>query len=273
MPSPRILTKVDPEYSYLFSICTIVNNQEEYQEMVHSFERCGFADGCEYLVADNTPGNAFDAYQAIAAFLKQASGRYLIIVHQDVRCIDTKAQLIDCLENLTSKDKRWAICGNAGAQGYHARVMYLQNEGQVLKYNNLPARVHSLDENLLIVNRSTNLTISGDLSGYHLYGTDLCLLADILGYTSYVIPFMVNHLSKGNLKALDEYFPIFREAYGRKLRSRYIETTCTKFYLSNGVTQNKVYNNTGVFGLVKAVQRVKQIIGVLKSGKQHKKIK
>jgi hypothetical protein len=273
MSASHVLIQPDPAYSFEFSICTIVNNQEEYQEMKQSFRQCGFEDECEYLVADNTVENKFDAYQAIAAFMKQASGRFLIIVHQDVRCIDTKAQLKQCLKNLTTKDSKWAICGNAGAYGYHARIMHLTNIDKVLKYSNLPAQVDSLDENLLVINRVSNLTISADLTGYHLYGTDLCLIADFLGYTSYVIPFMVNHLSTGNLKALDAYIPAFRAAYGRKLRSRYIETTCTKFYLSNGVTQNKMYNTAGVFGVVKVVERLRQIIKVIKDGKQHQKIK
>lgn len=272
MPHPRILTKVDPDYSFLFSICTIVNNQDEYQEMVHSFEQCGFIEDCEYLIVDNTHGNTFDAYQAIAGFFKQALGKYLIVVHQDVRCIDTKYQLINNLGELTAKDAKWALCGNAGVYGYHAKIMHITNAGKVILNDSLPAQVNSLDENLLIVNRSTNLTVSGDLTGYHLYGTDLCLIADILGYTSYVIPFMVNHLSTGNLEALDEHISPFLATYGRKLRSRYIETTCTKFFLSNGPLKNKVYNFSPSFSLVKVVQRVKQIIRLLKEGEKHKKV-
>lgn len=273
MPEPRVITKVEPVYPFLFSICTIVNNREEYHEMKQSFEQCGFSEGCEYLMVDNTNGNTLDAYQGIAAFMKQAQGQYLVIVHQDVRCIDTKARLVQCLQELTAKDNKWAVCGNAGIYGYHGRAMHLQNDDEVIVYDNLPARVYSLDENLLIVNRATNLTVSGDLSGYHLYGTDLCLLADILGYTCYVIPFMVNHLSKGNLQALEEHIPNFWSAYGRKLRSRYVETTCTKFYLSNGVAQTKVYNAAGVFSLLKVVERLKQVAGLVKNGKQHKRLK
>ncbi|QCR23492.1 hypothetical protein [Pontibacter sp. SGAir0037] len=274
MANPRILKQVDPDYSYLFSICTIVNNQDEYYEMVQSFEKCGFVDDCEYLIVDNSHTNAFDAYKAIAGFFKQALGRYLIIVHQDVRCLDTKVELIKCLQDLTTKDPKWALCGNAGGNGYHAKVFHINNDGIIMLNEDLPAKVNSLDENLLIINRATNLTISGDLTGFHLYGTDLCIIADILGYTSYVIPFMVNHLSEGNLEALKEHIPDFLYAYGKKLRSRYVETTCTRFYLSNTEFKNKVYNNVRVvFNIVKAVERFKWIIRIVKEGKKHKKIK
>ncbi|WP_192823236.1 hypothetical protein [Rufibacter sp. LB8] len=255
-----VLAQVAPAYSLEFSICTLVTNHQEYGLMKETFEACGFTDGCEYLIYDNSAANVVDAYQAIAGFLKQAQGRYLVVVHQDVRCLDHKAQLQKCLRELTSLDPAWAICGNAGSNGYHTGVRYLTNNGEVRKKGNLPAKVTSLDENLLIIDRNTTLTISADLKGYHLYGTDLCLIADFLGYTSYVIPFMVHHLSLGNLKDLEQHTSAFLATYGRKLRDRFVETTCTKFYLSNAPSKNKLYNLGAAFGLIKATQRLKQIM-------------
>jgi len=270
--STVVLTKVEPDYSYQYSICTIVNDLQEYDLMKESFKGCGFINDCEYLIFDNSKQNVVDAYQAIAGFIKQSKGKYLIIVHQDVRCIDNREQLGKCLQELTCKDPKWAICGNAGSNGYHSIIMHINNAGKIKMHENLPAQVRSLDENLLILNKSSNLTISGDLAGYHLYGTDLCLLADILGYTCYVIPFMVNHLSLGNLKALETHMETFIDAYGRKLRSRYVETTCTKFYLSNAPSKNKIYNSGPSFSVVKVVERVKQMVRLLREGNQHKKV-
>ena len=96
-------------------------------------------------------------------------------------------------------------------------------------FSNIPPVV----KNLLIINKATSVTISSDISGFHLYGTDLCIIADFLGYNCYVIPFMVKHLSLGNLKELSKHVDRFIDLYGKKIRSRYVETTCTKFYLSN----------------------------------------
>lgn len=245
------LTTVEPSYDLQFSICTLVSDLQEYDQMKASFEACGFTDGCEYLFYDNSHVNQVDAYQAITGFLKQAKGRYLIVVHQDVRCLDTKQQLLTCLGDLTKLDSRWAICGNAGCNDYHEQVRYLENGGTVLQDDGLPKQVKSLDENLLIINRNTNLTVSGDLTGYHLYGTDLCIIADFLGYSSYVIPFMVNHLSLGGSTNLKEAISQFRNEYGRKLRNRYVETTCTRFYLSNGRAKTFIYNMEPMFSVVK----------------------
>ena len=85
-----------------FSICTIVNKLDEYLSMKQSFEACGFAGNCEYLIADNTTGNQYDAYQAINIFLQQATGQYIILTHQDVRCIDPIAILQKSLQDRKS---------------------------------------------------------------------------------------------------------------------------------------------------------------------------
>ena len=236
---------ISPDYKkndFEFSICTIVSNKEEYELMKQSFENCGFVDGCEYIIADNSESNVYDAYQAISLFLKQSSGKYLIVVHQDVRCIDKREVLIQCLNDVHTCTPGWAVCGNAGAKGYHQHVIYISYESQTEKYTELPTEVNSLDENFLVIKRDTNITISPDLKGFHLYGTDLCIIANFLGYHCYVIPFMVQHLSKGNLQSLAEYKREFIETYGRKLAAGYIQTTCTQFYLSNSVQKNRVFN-------------------------------
>jgi len=264
-----IKNQADP--AVLFSICTIVNNHEEYLLMKESFETCGFNENCEYIIADNTENNQFHAYDAISRFIKESKGKYLIVVHQDVRCIDHKNDLLNCLDKLTRSDDKWALCGNAGGMGHHQNVLHINSDGKIIKHTNLPARVHSLDENLLIIKKDTNLTISSDLNGFHLYGVDLCIIADFLGYSSYVIPFMVKHLSLGNVKELKKQVPGFVTAYGKKLRSRYIQTTCTNFYLSSSVFNNKLYNFPPVYFFVKAYQRLKFGIKIITGRYPHKK--
>lgn len=242
---------------FLFSICTLVTNKDEYAVMVQSFEDCAFNEGCEYIIADNSGGNRFNAYEAIRRFLSEAQGQYIVIVHQDVRCTDRKEQLVKCLSELSSLDPNWAVAGNAGGIGYHQFAHYINNAGRIIKTNKLPVKVSSLDENLLIIKKEALLTVSADIKTFHLYGTDICIIADFLGYSSYVIPFMVKHLSLGNLKDLNKYKDEFVKLYGKKIRSRYVETTCTKFYLSNSGLKNRVYNSAIIFALIKFWQKIK----------------
>jgi hypothetical protein len=254
-------------FPFQFSICSIITDMEEYAIMKQSFEACGFTNDCEYIIADNTDGNKFDAYVAINRFIRESTGKYLIIVHQDIRCIDGKEVLVECLNTLSMNDSKWAVSGNAGSMGYNQLVYHINNAGKIIKNANLPAKVISLDENFLVINKATSIAISSDLSGFHLYGTDICIIADILGYNSYVIPFMLKHLSYGNVKELDKHVNSFVYPYGSKIRSRFIQTTCTKFYLSNSILKNKIYNYPFIFFLVKALQGFKLLFKV----NRHKK--
>ena len=247
----------EKEYNLHFSICTIVNDAGEYELMKKSFEDAGFTDHCEYLIADNTGINMFDGYSAIRRFLQESKATYTIVVHQDVRCEDNIEVLKNCLKTLEDKDKYWAVCGNAGGVDYRKVVFHLNNKGDVRKTPGLPLKVNTLDENLLIIKTNALLTVSADISTFHFYGTDICVIADILGYTAYVIPFLVQHLSKGNLADMENKKPAFVEKYGYKLRSRFIQTTCTKFYIGKSVADTKLLNSKPVFFWLKAIRRLR----------------
>lgn len=255
MHTGPITIPVTKKYEKVFSVCTIVNNNDEYALMKESFINNSFTDDTEYLIADNTGKNIFDAYTAIRRFLQDARGQYIIIVHQDVRCIDTADKLLTTLSNLEETDHHWAICGNAGGYGYKNFYFNIENNGKVKKSDGLPRKVTSLDENLLIIKSDCHLTLSADINTFHFYGTDLCIIADMLGYHCYVIDFMVNHLSTGNLENMEENRPSFIKAYGNKFRKRFIQTTCTKFYLSNSPSDNHFLNTPFVFFWVKAAER------------------
>ena len=247
---------IEKKYNYNFSICSIITNIDEYNLMRQSFVENGFDERTEYLVADNINGNSFDAYVAINRFLQEGKAEYIVIVHQDVRCIDRAETLINNLKNLQILDPLWCICGNAGAHGYKNSFYYLNDNGRLRKSGSLPAKVSSLDENFLIVKAGANLAASTDINNFHFYGTDLCLVADFLGYNCYVIEFMVDHLSSGNLNVMIQQQALFIKKYSRKLRKRFIQTSCTKFYLGNSETTSNFYNNSFVFFWIKAAHRV-----------------
>jgi len=260
--SLKIIDKKPPKYPFLFSICTIVSDMDEYHVMKDSFLTNGFEEeNCEYIIADNTHKNEFDAYQAISSFLKISTGEYLIIAHQDVRIIDNKQKLISCLEELNKIDPNWAICGNSGGLGYHQTILHITHINETfIPKENLPHPIKSLDENFLVIKKSTNLTISPNLKGFHLYGTDLCIIAKFLGYSSYVIPFMLLHLSEGNIKSLELYKNEFIQQYGEKMKLGFLQTTCTRFYLSNSKIKNRIFNSKFCFFIIKQLVRYPYLI-------------
>ncbi len=254
-PTVRTLT-LKKDYPTEFCICTITTNLTEYENMKNSFTEKGFENNCTFLIADNSNGNIYNPYYAIKRFLQESNAKYTLVVHQDVRCIDTIEILKHRLTELDNMDNKWGICGNAGAIDYKQMVYFLKNIDEVKITKGLPVKVFSLDENFLIFKTEASVGISSNINSFHLYGTDICLHADMQGYSCYVIPFMINHLSKGNLKDLKNYTSEFINLYGYKLRSRFVQTTCTKFYLGKSVLRNKIYNSSFFFFGIKAFRRL-----------------
>lgn len=240
-----------PMYEYEYSICTLVTRKAEYEEMLDSFLKKGFDEkSCEYLYADNTKSNTFDAFLAINLFLRNARGKFIIICHQDVLIDkDDIETLRNCLTSLEKKDPRWAVCGNAGAAGPNHIVYHISYpDGTFMNKGAFPIKVSALDENFMLVKNSALLKVSNNLEGFHLYATDLVLQAELNGYTTYVIPFNLTHKSRGNR---DNSFFIIRKAlikkYNHFFRSRWIQTNSTVFHLSGSFIGRLLGNPVSLF--------------------------
>ena len=218
-----------------FSICTLVTRAEQYQEMLASFRAKGFdADDCEFIQIDNRRGNTYDAFQGCNLFLTVARGEYVILCHQDIALIDGRPELEHVIEGLDRLDDRWAACGNSGGMSPGRLAIRLTDpHGADQRTADFPARVYSLDENFILVRRSANLSLSSDLSGFHLYGTDLCIVADFLGRSTYVVDFHLRHFSPGKR---DHTLTTARRnlvaKYVRAFRSRWVMAPCELVFLS-----------------------------------------
>lgn len=220
----------------LFTIGTLVNDRAQYDAMRASFEARGFtAEGCEYLFVDNTGTAQTCAYRGLNAILALARGRYVILCHQDVRLDrDDRAVLERRLASLSRQDPAWAVAGNAGGVSAGRLALRISDpHGTDQKVGTLPARAMSLDENFLVVRREVRVGFSNDLTGFHFYGADICLAADVLGYSAYVIDFHLRHLSAGKIDASFEIAAdAFRHKWSRALRPRWMQTTCSLLHLS-----------------------------------------
>lgn len=221
-----------------YSICTIVTRPHEYAEMVDSFRSKGFQEpDCEFLYLDNSEGNAFEAYAGYNLFLNVARGTYIILCHQDISLIeDGRAKLDKIVEELTTRDPNWAACGNGGGGDEYPGQVALRisdPHGSDFRIGDFPAKVQSLDENFIVVRKCANLALSRDLKGFHFYGTDICLIADALGWNCYVVDFHLLHKSPGSK---DNSFFDIRERlvrkYRRAFRSRWITTTNEILFVS-----------------------------------------
>ena len=227
-------------YEFDYTIGTLVTDKREYEEMMDSFVKAGFGlDSCHYFYIDNSGENQFDAYSGLNMLLQQAQGEYVILCHQDILLsFDQRPELEHQIQQLREMDPNWAVAGNAGAAGpNHIVYKITYPDGTFMSKGNFPLLAQSLDENFLLLKNLQGLSFSADLTGFHLYGADICLQAVAKGYHSYVIDFNVLHKSRGNP---DESFVICKKnlvkKYNHLFRDRWIQTTTTCFHLSGSLT-------------------------------------
>jgi hypothetical protein len=150
---------------------------------------------------------------------------------------DGRDRLDKVIAELNETRPRWALAGNAGAKADGAFAVRISDPKSPDQRTGgpFPTHVVTLDENFIVIRRDRNLAASGDLHGFHFYGTDLCMVAAFLGYEAYVCDFHLKHLSSGNF---DETFWTLRRDYARKharlLQPRWLSTpTGRPIYLSH----------------------------------------
>lgn len=223
----------DPvQHEFEYSVCTIVNDRSHYQAMLASFRNAGFDENTsEFLYIDNVDTNRFDAFDSVNQLIAQSSGKYIVLCHQDVRLLsDGIDALTNRLDALNTLDESWALAGNAGKTPAGERRIRITDRHGANQHNGpLPTQVVSLDENFMVVKQSAMLGVSTDLGGYHLYGTDICLLARMRGLNAYVIDFHLEHLGAGKIK--DDFFICaddFERKYQQQFKRRLLKTLSTR---------------------------------------------
>ena len=229
------------KHDKLFSVCTLVRNESSYRDMISSFESKGFnKDNSEFLAADNRQQNNFDGYNWTTRAILEASGKYVIICHDDVRLVhDDIDVLLKRLEEVQVKYPSWSIVGTVGCEVEvknrdRGRITgcWINGRNGFRQSNrkNLPALAQSLDEFFLVIRREHPVMASLDLSGFHFYGADLCTQANLRGGEAIIINFIAQHLSFGKP---DQDFRDAVNRFADKYRSifpgRIVDTTVGTF--------------------------------------------
>ncbi|GAB1622418.1 hypothetical protein AAOGI_24680 [Agarivorans albus] len=262
MSNPLNANEIDQiKHNYQFAVCTLVTDLSEYQGMLESFASAGFSEeNTQFIYADNSENNKLDAYQAIRKFLTHSDANYIILCHQDILLnFDDKEKLESVLSELDQIDPDWSLCGNAGYIDFKHYAMRISDpHGNNINVGNFPAQVKSLDENFIIVKNDSALSISKDLSGFHLYGTDMCIIAEILGLRSYVIDFHLLHNSGGNInKSFEVSKKELLNKYAKALSPKYIRSTCTKMIITHSQLINSMVNLSIFYSFRKRIESLK----------------
>jgi 2-polyprenyl-3-methyl-5-hydroxy-6-metoxy-1,4-benzoquinol methylase len=194
-------TRVATEVS--FSIIVVCNNERLFNGILQPSIKNQTAT-FELIKIDNTEGQFKSAAEALNYGAKQANGKYIMFVHQDVE-LDSDLWL-EKVENLLEIIPDLGIAGVAGMSetGKTDKERgrgYISDCGQIWKYANpveKPTKVQTLDECLLIVPRSVFNKLQFDgavFDNWHCYGADYCLSVREIGLNSYVIPAFIYHRS------------------------------------------------------------------------------
>lgn len=219
--TPRYLAE-DTAEGPDFTICTLLRDADKYDRLLASFARAGFnASNSEFLAADNRGTNRFDGYRWQKALLAQARGRFVVFCHDDIELLEAgHAELLAALEGLDRTDPDWLVAGVAGGryrpEKHHRRFLRMRISdpyGEDRVMGAVPGRVETLDECFILMRRSRPVIGSYDLDGFHFYGPDLCLQAELLGGSAHVIDFHLRHHGGGTK---DASFSAAREKFVRK---------------------------------------------------------
>jgi hypothetical protein len=239
----------------LIQVFTFVTDPDGYAEMRRSFAAAGFGADRAHFVELRGDGVADgpEPYSKITELITAVSQPFFILCHQDVRLDQGHGidELLGAIEALEGRDDRWAVAGNAGGTRSLRVIRNIRDPHGGGSDDDFPARVHSLDENFLVVRTGTGVGCSPGLSGFHLYATDLCLNALDHGLRSYVIDFRLRHLSPGTKDAAyDAARDRFVAHWNKRFFARYVRTTVELLFLSRWAPLRAALGSTPVRSLV-----------------------
>jgi hypothetical protein len=135
--------------------------------------------------------------------LAEATSDLVVLAHQDVYFPEGWKENLDrSICALEAGNLEWGVLGvfgiTAGAKAEPMGHCYSTGLRHLLGGAfSKPVRAKSLDELVLVVRRSSGLSFDEKLSGFHFYGTDICLRASFTGLGCYIVPAFCIHNSTG----------------------------------------------------------------------------
>jgi len=181
--------------------------------------------------------------------MAKTDAQILICLHQDVFLPDGwEDQMLASLSKL--EPSNWGVLGVAGIQSLERRsvlVGHLLDRGvEIGSSENLPARVDTLDELLLVIRKDQKLRFDERIPATHLYGADICLQASSQGLGCFAISAYCQHNSIDS----NPHTPEFRLAvkYMQKKWKRRLPfvTTCAVVESKSVETLRRIVNSLGL---------------------------
>jgi hypothetical protein len=150
------------------------------------------------------------AAKAYNSAIDKAEAEIIIFVHQDIVLpVQWADNLNASLAYLEKTNPTWGVLGCHGEtqDGKGRGYLYCAGNGRyILQPFDRPEKVHTLDEIVLIIKKSSGLRFDERLPHFHLYGTDICMTAHKNGMNCYAIPAFCLHNSNETVLFPEEFF-------------------------------------------------------------------
>jgi hypothetical protein len=188
--------------NYTFSIITLVNNKEQYNNFLNDLKNQKYSNNFEVIALPNFNNEYKGCSEALNIGKDLAEGEYVIYCHQDLRVPENWLSKISEHINNTSN---FGFLGMAGVKykvsNENDGAVYLTNEKQLDFYRRTIGNkfeIQCLDELCIIGKRSDIFRFDeSNFDHYHWYGADICLQALSSGRKNYAIDADCTHLSDG----------------------------------------------------------------------------
>ncbi len=188
---------------------------------------------CDLHLMDNTSGRFESAARALNLGASQATGKYVVFVHQDIDLLS--ARTLENLEKTLDELPHMGIAGVAGKRKEREMLSNITNGtpptpagGERGVRISVPTRVQTLDECLFAIPRTVLQQLRFDeqvCDNWHLYAVDYSLEVHGLDLEAYVVPLEIYHRSTGRSVSSDYYRSLFRLLRKHGKRYRWIHTT------------------------------------------------
>jgi hypothetical protein len=178
--------------------------------------------------------NQKSASSAFASVMESARAEFLIFTHCDVYFPKPWFERLEWeIDRLARMDGDWAVAGICGLTSSHELVGRMWDtslqpvtRGVFGKALTGPVPIVSTDEMAFVVRRAAGVNFDPLLPNFHLYATDIILIAEREGKRSYGLDMPLIHNAKAQLRVGRDYVASYKYMV-QKWRSRLpVPTTC-----------------------------------------------
>lgn len=171
------------------------------------------------------------APEALNDAIDKATNEIIIFTHQDIYLPEKwLTDLQNSLNYLEMNDPNWGVLGSYGLDklGKKWGNIFSTGLGVIGQKSEIPVKIRTLDEIVLILRKSSGLRFDENLPHFHFYGTDICMSAAERGMHCYCIPGFCIHNTNEIFVYPKEFYICYNHIKKRWNKQLPIETSCIK---------------------------------------------